>query len=347
MPPAADEVELLVDGVRLRHWSEIEIRLGLDSLSTVTASFPFDPSDAQHRATFRPFDFVPVDVLVGGVELFRGIKVGIHPNSDESSNTVKLTAYSLPGPLQDCTAPEVSLPLEFNKLGLRAIAEKLTKPFGVEVEFQADEGAVFEKESLEVDKTLFDFLSELARQRNLVVSNTPDGKLLCWQSVAPGNPVADLEGQPLGSVSATFSPQDYFSEITGYAPTKRKRKGAHLTEKNPFLQAILRPHAFTVEDSEKGDLPTAVRAKLGRMLANSATFAVSNLPTWRDPSGELWRANTTVNVKHRAVMIYKKTEFLIRSVSLVSNANIKTAELELVLPGSFSGVLPDRQPWDE
>jgi prophage tail gpP-like protein len=350
MPAEASEhVGLIIDDNEFRYWDDFEFRRTIDSFDTVTFVAPFEPERAEFRETFRPFSFQSMVVTVRDELLSSGKIVGIHPKVTSERRTVDVTGYALPAVLQDCTEPASALPLEFNKLGLRAIAETLCRPFGLGLEFLADEGAKFDKTALDIDAKGFDFLAELAKQRNLVLSNNAFGDLLCWQSIEPGKPVARLSDSesPVSIVEAAFSPQEYFSEITGIAPAKRGRVGSTYTEKNPYLPSPLRPRAFRLDDTEKADAPEATRAKLGRMFAQAATFTVSDLPTWRDPQGDLWAPNKTILLHAPSAMVYTEYEFLIRAVTLKQTAERLSASLELVFPGAFSGQIPQGGlPWD-
>lgn len=344
-----EDVSVIIDQQRYGFWSDVEVRLPIDSFSTVSFSAPFEPVRAEFRATFRPFTFKPLEVRIGDSVLFNGTMVGVHPNFTANERKVDVTGYALPGVLDDCSAPGKSVPLEFKKVKLRVIAQTLARPFGLSVQFNADDGAPFDKVALEESKKIFEFLTELAQQRNLVLTNTTDGVLLCWKSVEPGNPVASLvEGvPPVTSVSASFSPQEYFSEITGFASAKRGRKGSKYTQKNPHLPGVLRPMSFRLDDTEKGDAPEETRAKLGRMFATVCEVTVEDLPTWRDPSGELWAPNTTIMLEAPSAMVYRPYEFLVRAVTFKQSAEKETATLELVLPGSFSGTIPATLPWQD
>jgi prophage tail gpP-like protein len=82
------------------------------------------------------------------------------------------------------------------------------------------------------------------------------------------------------------------------------------------------------------------------MIASVVTYTVEDLPTWRDPSGALWRVNTTVTLLAPEAMVYRETELLIRAVAFKQTAEIETATLTLVLPGTFGGQLPTSLPWD-
>src|SRR5690606_17284401 len=77
----------------------------------------------------------------------------------------------------------------------------------------------FRRVAMKPDESPYSFLAKLAKQRNFVLGETRRGELLIWRSIAPGEPRARfVEGQPpLLSVSASFDPQNYASEVTGVA----------------------------------------------------------------------------------------------------------------------------------
>lgn len=350
MSAPLERVTILVDGKEFGAWSEVKLTDQIDSISTCTFKAPFDPSRKELRETFRPFTYKPVEARIGGVRFFSGRMVGVEPEEDANSATVTVTAYAHAGWLNDVTAPGKKYPVEFKKLGLKAIAAALGEPFGITVQMRDDEGSKFARARLEEDKKIWEFLTELAKQRNLVMSNTPDGMLLFWRSVPPGNPVATLDGSasPISKIAASFAPQEYYSEITCFAKATRKRRGNQYTARNQFLNGVLRPLAFRAQDTDPADAPMAANAKLGRMLANMASWDITDIPTWRDPGGKVWTPNSTVLVKPSPrVMIYRKSELLVRGIELTQDANSEKASLNVVLPGAFSGQAPDNLPWLE
>jgi hypothetical protein len=83
------------------------------------------------------------------------------------------------------------------------------------------------------------------------------------------------------------------------------------------------------------------------MFGDVAQWDLPELPSWRDPGGELWVPNSKLSMEAPQLMIYQPTEFLVRSVTLHATANVRTASLGLVLPGVFSGKTPERWPFDE
>lgn len=343
-----NELALLIDGQRFRFWTGIRITRSIDSMDTLSVSAPFDPDDQQFRQAFRPLSFAPVNVNIGGGPLFTGTMLSVEPDLGEDARTVTAGCYSLPAVAGDCTAPASDYPLEWNAAGLETISGGAVFPFGISVKFDSEEGAKFERVSLKPGQRVLPFLIKLAQQRGLLVSSTARGELLFAKSVDPGQPVAGLvEGvSPLVDVSPSFSSQEYFSEITGIEPVLVGLRGGQVTVKNPHLQGIVRPLTFEVSDTVNADIGAACNAKLGRMFGNVINYSC-RVATWRDPSGNIWRPNTTLTVDAPGAMIYGGYEFLVRAVTLSRTSDGgDAATLTMTLPGAFDSKAPEAFPWD-
>lgn len=343
-----DEVAILIDGKRFRFWDKVRITRAIDAMDTVEFGAPFDADAPGFRETFRPFSFKTVVITVGGTPLFTGTMVAVSPVLENAKKVISVSGYSLPGVLNDCTSPASSFPLEFDNQGLREIATAMAAPFGISVDFQADQGAVFERVASEPGKKVLAFLTELAKQRNLIISSSSRGKLTFLQSSEGGQPVARLQQgiAPVLSVTPFFSPQEYYSHITGIEPVVVGLAGSQFTVKNPRLLGVTRPLTFNAPDTLDADVKSAVEAKAGRMFGNMVSYSV-RVATWRDPSGKLWEPNTAIKLLAPDAMIYKEYEFIIRSIEFSRDRATETATLNLVIPGSFSGKIPGALPWDE
>jgi prophage tail gpP-like protein len=344
-----ERVAITLDtGERFGQWSEVELVRGLDGYTALSLTGPFDHGRAEVRRAFAPLSFPRVTVTVADELVLTGRVKDVAPNVDARMASVGVTVYSIAHELTEvCPAPEF-LPLEFNGLDLRQIASKLVAPaIGEESVFDGPPGAVFARVRCEPDATIHSFLVELALQRGFVLTDTPSGALLFRSEARPGSPVARLEGEPLVRVSATFEPSSWYSAVTGRASRKAGRGGSRYTEPNPLYRATHpRPFTLRLGDTESADVPKAVRAAVGRMVASVVSYTVDDLPTWRDPQGALWAPNTTVTMLAPEAMIYRETELVVRSVALKQTAEAETATLGLVLPGTFGGALPAELPWD-
>ncbi len=369
-----EAITVSVGGRQYGFWTSIEITVGLDTVDTIALSAPFEPERSAFREIFRPFSFQPLEAWFGEVLLFSGTLVNVDPRLEPDSRTVEVSGYSKPGVLADCTMPADSFPLEFKGAGLREIATSICTPFGLEVDYRLEDDAPFDKIALvraakvkrrgrggrspwrdhsfdkvaiEHETKPWDFLTKLAKQRNAVITSGSSGKLLIWRAIETEPVAAFEEGKPpLTTVEPEFSPQDYFSEITGYAPTKAGRKGSRFTSRNERLSGVIRPHCFTCDDSEDADVPEAAAAKLGRMFGAAAAFRAHGLPTLRDPTNVFWHPNTTVSLLAPGAMIYRTTNLIVRTVTFRQTAESETADLTLAFPGAFSGECPKEFPWD-
>lgn len=338
----------LENGDRFGEWSEVELQFSVDGYSAVTLTGPFDHQRHEVRAAFQPLMFPTIEVAIDGELMITGRAKDTSPSVDAQRASIGITVYSLAYDLTEQSPAESCYPLEFNNLDLRQIAQVLvTRTIGVAPVFDSKIGAKFGRVRCEPDGEIHDFLAPLALQRGYVLSDKPNGDLLFRSEAPTGSPVARLEGQPLGRITAAFKPESWFSSITGRATKKAGKTGSRYTHANPLYRAS-NPRAFTliVHDTEAADVPAAVKAAVGRMCASVVTYTVEGLPSWRDPSGELWRPNTTVLVTAPEAMIYRETELMIRAVKLNQTAESETATLSLVLPGTFGGTLPTELPWD-
>jgi prophage tail gpP-like protein len=338
----------LESGQRLGEWSEIEFQFGIDSYSGLSLSGPFDHEREEVRLALQPLMFPKVEATIGDELVLTGRVKDVSPSVDAGSASVGVSVYSLAYDLTEQCAPVESLPLEFNGLDLRQITYKMVAPsIGVATVFDGQPGAKFARVRCEPDGVIHSFLCDLALQRGYVLSDLPNGDLLFRSEGPSGSPVARLEGQPLGKVTAQFQPASWFSTMTGRANKRAGKGGARYTQRNSLYRAI-NPRSFTltVGDTEAADVPKAVKAAIGRMVASVVTYTVDDLPGWRDPQGDLWKPNTTITLRAPEAMIYRETELLIRSVKLRQTAETETASLCLVLPGTFGGKLPKELPWD-
>lgn len=342
-----NEVAIIINGDRFRYWTSVRIRDSIDAITTVDFTAPFEHDAPGYREAFKPFNFTPVEVTIGGVRKFTGRMVAVNPQISGNSRTLSISCYSLPGVLNDCNASPSTYPIEYKNLRLEDITDKLLKPFGFTTEFLADQGAPFDKVSCGVSTKIWSFLVSLAEQRNLILTDDNNGNLIFSISVEAGQPRAILTqgSPPVMSVTPTFDPQKYYSDITGIETVSAGLEGAKFTVKNTFLKGILRPYVFTVQDTKGGDVKTAVQVKAARMFANMVSYSL-RVNTWRDPVGNLWIPNTTIKLTAPDAMIYSEYEFLIRSVEFEKVSNSEIAILNLIFPGTFRGEIPESLPWD-
>lgn len=342
-----NEVALSIDGERFRFWQSMTLTRAIDTMDTLEFTAPFEVDNEAFKNIFVPFKFKDVSVSVGGIALFKGVMLVPIPRLEANRKSVTVSGYSLPGVLNDCNIPASAFPLEFNGQGLKDIAKTIAGHLGLSIEFEEQQGPVFERVAADPTKKALEFLSELARQRNFIISSTPQGKLLFQRSVEVGQPVARLAqgSPPLTAIAAQFKPQEFYSHITGLQPATAGIDGSQYTVVNTKLKGVIRPFTFKADDTTGADVKAAVEAKAGRMFANAVSYSAS-ITSWRDPQGKLWRPNTTITLIAPGAMIYSEYEFVIRSIRFSKDEDSESVVLNLVLPGSFSGKIPEVLPWE-
>ena len=347
----SEEVFLTIGGRRFTSWETVELVRTIDAPPTFTFTAPFEPERDEFRAAFRPLAFDPILFDIGSTRIVTGTVVGMDPDpTDVNARKISASGYGRVGVLADCSLPPTAYPLEFSGLQLDAIATEVVRAFGIGVVVQPglDLGAPFEKVQLTAEDKPWPWLSDLARQRGIVLGETEFGDVLLLTSVSAGSAVATFtEGRaPFTAIKPTFNPQGYSSEISAIQSSKSGSAGSGFTVANPFLSDVVRPQIITVDDSQAGDVPGAARTALARMIGTLVTYTISDLPGWRTPSGALWSPNTTIKVSSSSAMIYRQTELLIRSVTLTKTPDVESASLELCLPGAFSDEIPSHLPWN-
>lgn len=345
----SEAVSITLDtGARFGVWTELELVRTLDGYTALSLSGPFDFERPEVRRAFQPLMFERVTVRVGDELVLTGRIRDVAPDVTPEASSIGVTAYSLAYYLTEQTPAPIVFPLEFNGFDLRQIAYRLVGPvIGEAPLFDGPVGAAFARVRCEPDTEIHGFLVELALQRGFVLTDAPSGELLFRSARRPGSPVARLTGQPVNRVTAAFDPGNWFGILTGRASRKSGRAGSSYISYNPLYRPFQhRITAVRLSDTESADVPAAMQHEIGRMVGSVVKYTIEDLPSWRDPSGALWRPNETITVIAPEAMIYTETELLIRSVRMKQTPEADTATLELVLPGAFGGPLPKELPWE-
>lgn len=344
-----DSISILIDGNLFKFFTSYDLNFEIDTFDTFSFSAPFDDSLKIYRDSFRPFSYKPVSIYYGKDLIFTGVLLAPQTSATADKKELKISGYSKPGILNDCMMPISSFPIDLNKQNLYQISSLLCPSYGIKFEFKSSAGNPFDQVSLEADKNIFSFLSDLAKQRGLLMSNDAHGKLIFWQSQA-GNPVASFkEGEtPFISCAPSFNYQSFYSHITGVTSTTDTKNSAKYTYENKYLTklGILRNYNCTIEDVKDSEIKQAVISKAGRMFAESASYELT-VHGHKDRSGNLYKKNSLITLLSPGAMVYIESKFLIKSLTLSRDEKGDTAKMSLVLPGAYTGEIPSKFPWEE
>lgn len=347
-PDNQDDVTLLINGKEFRFFSSIEFFSRFDSFDSCVVTAPFEPDNLEFRKTFIPFSYANIDLFIGGDLIFSGTQMGLTPVVSPNSKVVILEAYARCAVTNDSSLPVSSYPIELRGLKLDRIASELCRPFPFNVKSNVDVGATFQSASIKQPDKIYAFLTELGKQRDLIISNDAQGDLLITRAV-DGDSVAQLKDNqsPVTLVTPQHDNQNYFSDYTAIIPIMLDGLPvATYTAKNKRLQNVLRVENYEANDAFNGEEEQIAKSRRARGLANSIAYTV-DLATIRDPSGALYKPNTYVNLLAPTAMVYRDTKLFIRSVTINMDGNSKTCQLDLVLPESFNGNDVEVFPWEE
>jgi prophage tail gpP-like protein len=342
-------ISILIDGQLFSFWTDYSITFEIDTFDTFSFSAPFDSDLKIYRDVFRPFNYKPIAIYYGQDLIFTGTLLADESTLEPEEKSISITGYSKPGILSDCHMPISSFPLEFNNQNLKQIALIVCKPYGITPVFLSSVGNPFEKVSIDLETDIFSFLSDLAEQRDLLISNNEKGELVFYKTQTKNSVASFKQGElPLISCNPSFDSQSFYSHITGVTQTTEEKKSVSYTYENKYLinQGIMRCYNFTAEDTKDSEIKQATLARAGRMFGESVSYEL-RIAGHRDKNGELLKKNTIVSVFARGAMIYRETDFLIKSLTMTRDDGGNATEMELVLPGAYSGQIPEVFPWEE
>lgn len=347
-----EEVALVIDGTLFKFWENADITLPFDSMRSFSLSCPFDAINEIWQKLFQPFKYQTCALYVGGVKVITASAIKIDTDSSSSADKLQLSGYSICAIIQDCPPSPSSYPLTFSGLNLKQIAEKLCKPFNFKVVFEDDPGASFkgsDKIEIEPDKKIFDFLSELAKQRGLIIGDDADGNLVFKKATSERAKFSLVNKQyPVTGSSFNFDGQKRFSEITILNGSKGSGSGAKYTIADNELKrnGIFRPTVVKNDDIEQGGIKKAAISQWGRNLSDSFSGSISCVG-WRTPRKELFKPNTRLMYSSPENLIFSEIELLIREVRLTKSSNSVVSSLTAIMPESYLNEQPEKMPWEK
>jgi prophage tail gpP-like protein len=357
--PPGTTVQLPVTGKSNRGFKPtgLDLRVSDTSIQTIdsitgTASltgfrkFGFTiPNEVSTRLICKQFASVDVDIGYNGFPMLSGYLGASQPVKGEERKELSVSAYSNPNVISSPMMID-SFPLEFEKSDLDVISKQLLAPYSVVHKFIGNKGPVFSKIRIKQKQNTFEFLSNLSKQRALVIGDDGDGRLIYNDGMGYGEPmlVIDSESRPDCSVAVEYSPDDLFSHVTGILIGKKGRKRKKLTLTNPFYRGIIRPHEFEISESDEGELETAVRSVMARTFASAFRLTVT-VPGWLDRFGNLIEPGVSISVRSPSDYIENFFDFLITDVTWSGTPSQKSTTMTGVIPGVFAGIVPEAVPW--
>jgi prophage tail gpP-like protein len=343
------DVSIVIDGYKFLGFTNYELCLSYDSFDTFSFSAPLDIASKEIANVLKPFSFKNCEVYYKGILIFKGTLLTPDPELTAEAKEINLQGYPLCGVLNDCTIPLAQYPAEYNGLTIKEMAEPISDAYGIKVVFDGEPGDPFTEVAIEPTEKVLEFLVKLSKQRKLLFTNDEQGRLVFFSPKEEKAFVSFEEGKlPLLSIKPKFNAQDFYSHVIGFTKTDNEADSLSYVYQNKYLinQGVSRCHTLIVDDAENStDLENAVNAFAGRMFADCVSYELE-CEGHVNADKEVFKKGMTVCIKAPGAMINRETNFKARSIKLKRTIEGKTTSMTLVLPGSYTGTIPEVLPWE-
>jgi prophage tail gpP-like protein len=335
------------DRIKIRtidFFNNFRVDLRYDSVgSSFAFNFYFDPLNPDQEELACVSHFHEAIVEHNGERLITGYILSENFSSSSIRQMTQFSGYSLPGVLEDCNIPVSIYPLQTNGLSLKQIASKVLAPFKLKMVVdplvESKMNLPYKEVTAEATQTVKDFLTELAAQRNIIISHDSFGNVLFTQAKTNQLPILDFEDGLIGTtMGMSFSGQQIHSEITVMKQADSDGGNAsQYTISNPYVPIVYRPKTIIQTSGDDNSVQEAAQNALAAELKNIVLTIKTD--RWM-VDGKIIRPNNLVSVLSPELYIYKKTNFFIEAVSFEGDQEKMTATLTCVLPEVYNGKTP-------
>lgn len=331
-------------------FNDFEVNLKYDSVaSTFGFSFYFDPKNQQHAEMACVSHFHECILQHNGETLITGYMLSNIFTQSAQKQLVKVGGYSKPGVLEDSDIPTKRYPLQADGKTLRQITTNLISDFklklkvdGSVVRSSSTALTLGEKLDKKIEKTnaresqnIKSYLTELAVQRNIILSHNEFGDLVFTQAKTNMQPLFHVEkGVIARDIKMTFNGQAMHSqiEVVKQADSTGGNEGYAIVY-NPYCPIVFRPKVVVQSSGDDNTTKEFAQNILAQELKNVGITI--ELDRW-DVNGKVVRPNNIITVKSPENFIYKETRVFIEEVKLKGNEKEQTATLKCVLPEVYN-----------
>ena len=334
-------MKIKIDGYEYTDFNDITVNLSLDSIaSTFSFVARYNNRNNEHRKLFRPLSFHTVEIFDDNENLMLTGTILSHSFSSTSSpNLVRLSGYSTPGILEDCTIPLNNYPLESLNRSLKEITEKLISPYNLILKIDSsvknEVDTIYEKSVASPTESVKDYLSKLAAQRNVIISHNAQGNLVFFRPNVSSTPKHFFNEESDISMNMSINGQQLHSEISVIRQPSNDDSQVSLSDSALNRNVLLfRPKVNVLSSGKSVDTKKAAENKLAEEL-KSISLNVSTSGFLDLLPGDI------VEVQNREIFLSQKVKFMVSSIVVKENEKGVNSSLNLVLPETFSGEIPE------
>ena len=330
-----------INNKRFEHFTDFTCTLNFGAIaSTFGFSALFEPDSAEHRRLFKPFSYSDIQIYYNNQLIITGVVLNNNLTSTAKPTLATISGYSKTGVLEDCTAPKSLYPLQFEGMTFRQIATSILEKFNLNLVVDSsvleDVDIVYDTVEISETQKIKSFLTELAVQRNMILTHTNTGDVLITR-VNTNKKVSQNfhQGMTGYNQSLTTNGQSMFSEIYALKDQDIELDNAgDSIQTNPYLSKF-RPTTIKQTTGDDNNTQDISRMVLGAMLKNSIKLSIdSSQANWTN--GKLILPADIITVTNKDLYLYKSTKFFVDSVTLRQGKAQDTATIQCVLPESYN-----------
>lgn len=337
-------MELKINNKKFDFFNSFNMTLKYDAIaSAFSFNVYFNPENPDHKELMQPGAYNSCEVIHNGETLIKGVIISQTFNNSPVKQLSALGGYSFTGVLEDCEIPTSIYPLQSDGLTLKEIAEKIIKPFGlsmvIDSAVEKEMGEVYDVSKAKVTQSCKAYLSELAAQKNVIISHTAKGSLLFTKAKTNQKPFLNFPEAttPATSMSLSFNGQAMHNSITVMKEADADGGNAgEATISNPLCNRF-RPKVLVQSSGDDIDTEKAARTALSNELKNVVLTITTD--RW-EVDEKIIKPNSIISVHNHELYLYKKTNWFVEEITFVGDNKQTTATMKCVLPSVYDNSTP-------
>jgi prophage tail gpP-like protein len=310
-------------------------------------SFYNNPDNPEHKELLCIGHYHICTVTHNNETLLTGNMLSQGFVSSSDRKLVTISGYSLTGVLEDCEIPPKIYPLQSDNLSLKQIAQKIIAPFGLKMVVDSSVESLmnssFKKSTAKENQNIKTYLSDLASQKNIVLSHTEKGELWFTKAKTKQKPIIDFDttkGTLIGTeFTLQFDGQAMHSHITVQKQADSDGGNAgEETIRNPYvIGSVYRPKVISQSSGDDNDSSKAAKTALAAELKNIKLTIKTD--RWI-VDGKIIKPNNLITVINPEIYAFTKQTWFVESIDFTGDEKQTTAVLNCVLPEVYNMETP-------
>jgi prophage tail gpP-like protein len=334
------EVTLTVNGREYGGWKDIRVTRSLESLS---GSFAMSVSE-KWNGQRDPWPLLEGDQCVlklGDEAIITGYVDSRSMRLSADDHSFSVSGRDRSADLVDCSA--VLEAWEFNGVSVLQIAQRVAKPFGIQVSVQSGVALPKTPRRLVINpgESAFDVIDRACRLAGLFAISDGTGNVVLTRAGAATAATPLMEGQNILEASADFDDSGRYyrylviaqqqgdDETNGEDASEVQAEAfdPNVTRRSRVLMLRAEGSASLEQAQQRANWEATVR----HARANVATVKVQG---WEQANGDLWPVNALVNIAASFLGV-RKQMLISEATYVLSQGEGTTTELTLRPPNAF------------